>query len=60
MTARIPGIDYVCIDMQHGAVDYTNVATMAQAILCVGNDGPSPIARVPWNEPGIIGKTLVS
>ncbi len=53
-TARI-GFDYVCIDAQHGAIDYSNVVGMVQAILL----GESlPIVRVPWNEPGIIGKML--
>lgn len=49
------GFEYVCIDMQHGAVDYGDVLTMIQGIE-VG--GGIPIARVPWNEPGMIGKVL--
>jgi 4-hydroxy-2-oxoheptanedioate aldolase len=47
--------DYVCLDTQHGAIDYQTSVAMAQAILLGGGH---PIARVPWNEPGIIGKTL--
>jgi 4-hydroxy-2-oxoheptanedioate aldolase len=47
--------DYVCLDTQHGAIDYQTSVAMTQAIL-VG--GGHPIARVPWNEPGVIGKTL--
>jgi 4-hydroxy-2-oxoheptanedioate aldolase len=47
--------DYVCLDTQHGVIDYQTSVAMAQAVL-VG--GGYPIARVPWNEPGIIGKTL--
>lgn len=53
-TARV-GFDYVCIDAQHGLIDYADVAGMVQAILLGGS---RPIVRVPWNEPGIIGKVL--
>ena len=49
------GVDYVCVDMQHGAIDYSSLVGMVQAIELGGG---VPIARVPWNEPGIIGKTL--
>jgi len=54
IAARQP-VDYVCIDTQHGAIDYLASAAMIQAIELAGG---TPIARVPWNEPGIIGKTL--
>ena len=47
--------DYVCIDMQHGAIDYVDAVPMIQAILLGGN---RPVVRVPWNEPGIIGRVL--
>jgi len=49
------GFDYVCIDTQHGAVEYSDAVPMIQAILLGGS---SPIVRVPWNEQGIIGKML--
>lgn len=49
------GFDYVCVDTQHGVVDYQQSAQMIQAIDLVG---ATPIVRVPWNEPGIIGKSL--
>ncbi len=52
--ARV-GFDYVCADNQHGAVDYQATVGMVQGVL-VG--GSRPIVRVPWNEPGIIGKML--
>ena len=54
-TAARVGFDYVCIDNQHGVNDYQQTVAMAQAILLGGG---TPIARVPWNEPGIIGKML--
>ena len=54
ITARQP-VDYSCVDLQHGVNDYAQAASMIQAIeLC----GGTPVARVPWNEPGIIGKVL--
>ena len=49
------GYDYVCIDMQHGVADYQVAVTMLQAI---STTGATPIVRVPWNEPGIIGRML--
>lgn len=49
------GFHYACIDMQHGAIDYQIAVSMTQAIVLGGGH---PIARVPWNEPGIIGKVL--
>ncbi|MFW2334684.1 HpcH/HpaI aldolase family protein [Ilumatobacter sp.] len=54
IAARQP-VDYVCIDTQHGVIDYLASASMIQAIELAGG---TPIVRVPWNEPGIIGKTL--
>ena len=47
--------DYVCIDMQHGGIDYQTALTMLQAI---STTETMPFARVPWNEPGIIMKML--
>lgn len=48
-------VDYVCVDTQHGVSDYMTMVGMVQAIELAGN---TPLVRVPWNEPGIIGKTL--
>ena len=49
------GFDYVCVDTQHGAVDYQVTVELIRAI---EHAGSTPIVRVPWNEPGIIGKML--
>lgn len=49
------GFDWLCVDMQHGVVDYADAVTMLQVI---GSTPTIPIVRVPWNEPGIIGKVL--
>ncbi len=53
-TAR-SGFDYVCVDTQHGAIDYADTVGLIQAILL---GGASPIVRVPGNEPANIGKVL--
>ena len=49
------GFDYVCLDNQHGALDFRSSVSMVQAVLAGGG---LPICRVPWNEPGIIAKML--
>jgi 4-hydroxy-2-oxoheptanedioate aldolase len=49
------GFDWLCIDMQHGVIDYQAAVTMLQAI---STTDTIPFARVPWNEPGSIGKVL--
>ncbi len=47
--------DYICVDMQHGLIGYSDLVPMLQAIT-LGT--ATPTVRVPWNEPGIIGKVL--
>jgi 4-hydroxy-2-oxoheptanedioate aldolase len=49
------GFDWICIDLQHGLIDYQTAVTMLQAI---STTPAVPFVRVPWNEPGIIGKVL--
>ena len=49
------GFDTITIDMQHGALDYSNLLPMFQAMRA---SGAVLMARVPWNEPGIIMKAL--
>ena len=49
------GFDYITVDMQHGLIDYQVAVTMLQAI---STTNAIPFVRVPWNEPGIIGKML--
>lgn len=53
-TARA-GFDYVCADLQHGALDYADAVGLFQAIEIAGG---TPVVRVPWNEPGVVGKVL--
>lgn len=48
------GYDYLCLDLQHGLLDYPTAVPMLQAIRTTS----VPLARAPWNEPGIIGKLL--
>ena len=47
--------DSITIDMQHGLVDYQAALNMLQVI---SGSGKTPMVRVPWNEPGIIMKSL--
>jgi 4-hydroxy-2-oxoheptanedioate aldolase len=49
------GFDTITVDLQHGLIDYQTALTMLQAIQ--GQNVPA-LCRVPWNEPGMIGKML--
>ncbi len=49
------GFDWVCIDMQHGHIDYQVAISM---LVAISTTDAMPFVRVPWNEPGIIGKVL--
>ena len=47
--------DYINIDLQHGLIDYTDAVALLQAMQ---GSAATLTCRVPWNEPGIIGKVL--
>ncbi|MEM8857448.1 MAG: aldolase/citrate lyase family protein [Chloroflexota bacterium] len=49
------GYDSLLIDLQHGMMNFETSVSMLQAI---STTDTVPLARVPWNEPGIIGKLL--
>lgn len=49
------GWDSVTVDLQHGVQDYLSMVSCFQGIQPHGN---TPMVRVPWNEPGIVGKVL--
>ena len=49
------GYDWLCIDMQHGLIDYRDAVEMMRAI---STTDTIPFVRVPWNEPSIIMKVL--
>jgi 4-hydroxy-2-oxoheptanedioate aldolase len=51
----VPGVDYLCIDQQHGLVDYADMVAMLRAI---EGRGVVPLTRVPANVPWMIGKAL--
>jgi len=58
LTAEIvsgQGFDAITVDLQHGIVDYSSAVPMLQAIAACD---ATPMARVPWLEPGIIMKML--
>ena len=49
------GWDSITLDLQHGQHDYQSSINILQAL---SNCNSLPMARVPWNEPGIIMKML--
>src|SRR5262249_36565258 len=49
------GLDWLCIDMQHGCIDYSDTVPMLTAI---STTNVVPFVRVPWNEPALIMKGL--
>jgi len=49
------GWDSVTVDLQHGVQDYLS---MVQCFQSMAAHPVTPLVRVPWNEPGIIGKVL--
>lgn len=49
------GFDSLCIDMQHGLVDFDALPGMLQATTAAGRP---TLVRVPWNEPSIIMRVL--
>lgn len=51
----MPGVDYICIDQQHGLIDYTEMLAMLRA---AEGRGVVPLTRVPANESWLIGKAL--
>jgi 4-hydroxy-2-oxoheptanedioate aldolase len=49
------GFDSITVDLQHGVQDYQSMVACFQAMQA---HPVTPLVRVPWNEPGIIGKVL--
>lgn len=49
------GVDWLCVDMQHGCIDYSDAVNMLTAI---STTEVTPFVRVPWNEPAMIMKVL--
>jgi len=49
------GFDWVCADMQHGMIGFSQMVQMLQGI---SSTDTVPLVRVPRNEPGIIGRCL--
>lgn len=49
------GFDWLCIDMQHGLIDYGDMVNMLRAI---STTNTIPFVRVPWNDPATIMKAL--
>ena len=51
------GFDWLCLDMQHGVIDFKAVTHLLAAI---STTNTVPIVRVPWNEPYEIMRALVA
>lgn len=49
------GFDALCIDMQHGTTELSNLLPLLQAM---SQTDTSPVVRVPWNDPVAIMKSL--
>lgn len=49
------GLDWLCVDMQHGCIDYSDTVNLLTAI---STTSVTPLVRVPWNEPSMIMKVL--
>jgi 4-hydroxy-2-oxoheptanedioate aldolase len=52
--ARI-GFDWICVDAQHGLIDYQVMLGMLQG---ASGSGVAALVRVPWNDPAWIMKAL--
>ncbi|MGI4954382.1 MAG: HpcH/HpaI aldolase family protein [Janthinobacterium lividum] len=52
------GFDSLTVDLQHGIQDYMSMVACFQGIQGMANPPVLPMVRVPWNEPGIIGKVV--
>lgn len=50
-----PELTYICLDQQHGLIDYSNLVAL---LPIVERHGILPITRVPANEPWVIGRSL--
>jgi 4-hydroxy-2-oxoheptanedioate aldolase len=49
------GFDSLTVDMQHGALDYSHLLPMLQAVRA---SGVTPLVRVPWRDPAAVMKAL--
>src|SRR5262249_43128374 len=49
------GFDALCVDLQHGLNELSNLLPMMQA---VSQTDTVPVVRVPWNDPAMIMKAL--
>ena len=49
------GWDSITVDMQHGVTHYD---TAVECLRAITTTSTVPLARVPWNEPGIVMKAL--
>lgn len=57
LTERVAltGYDYVCLDLQHGLLDYTGCLN---SLIALDATGAAGVVRVPTHEPAWIGRAL--
>lgn len=53
--AALSDLDYICLDQQHGTIDFAHLGSLLPAI---ERHGVLPITRVPANEPWVIARAL--
>lgn len=53
--AALSGLDYICLDQQHGLIDYRDLVAILPSI---ERHGVLPITRVPANDTAAIGRSL--
>ncbi|MCU1614495.1 MAG: hypothetical protein JWO98_2035 [Frankiales bacterium] len=53
--AALSDLDYICLDQQHGMIDFAHLGSLLPA---AERHGVLPITRVPANEPWVIGRAL--
>lgn len=53
--AALSGLDYICLDQQHGLIDYRD---LVNALPAIERHGVLPITRVPENSVSAIGRSL--
>lgn len=49
------GFDWLCLDLQHGLMDYSHLTRLLPAL---GSSSTTPLVRVAGNQPDQIGKVL--
>ncbi len=49
------GVDYVCLDLQHGVATWSELPELVRAMRAAGS---APVVRVPWNTPADVMRAI--